>query len=63
MSAPLAHNTEYGAEGQIPLIIEFPEDFPFGPGERESEWHEASDEELDQYENYWTAQYEAGDYR
>lgn len=53
----LAHNTDKGVQGKdVPLIIEYPEDFPFEPGERERDWHEASEEEYEAYLSYWDAQ-------
>lgn len=52
MSWVLAHNTETTAPG-VPVIINHPDTFPFAPGERERDWHEASDEEYAAYEEYW----------
>lgn len=50
----LAHNTEYGTlDGTVPLIIESPESFPFEPGERENDWHEATEAEIAAYWAYW----------
>ena len=56
MNVPLAHNTLSGAgdgESFVPLIIESPDDYPFLLGEREREWHEATDAEYQAYEDYW----------
>ena len=56
MSAALAHNTLSGVgpnQPFVPLIIESPDDYPFEPGERESDWHEATDAEYQAYEDYW----------
>ena len=53
----LAHNTDKGVEGtDVPLIIEYPENYPFEPGERERDWHEASEEEYERYLTYWDAE-------
>jgi hypothetical protein len=49
----LAHNTARSGEGTVPVIIEDAESYPFGPGERESDWHEASEAEYAAYEAYW----------
>jgi hypothetical protein len=49
----LAHNTARSGEGTVPVIIEDAESYPFGPGERESDWHEASEAEYAASEAYW----------
>lgn len=48
----LAHNT-YTSGYLIPVIIEDDNFFPFEPGERESEWHEATEAEIAAYDAYW----------
>lgn len=51
---PLAHNT-LRTDGTVPVVVEYPRpDFP-PPGERERDWHEASDEEYQAYLDYWNA--------
>jgi len=54
---PLAFNTpETGTDGvTVPVIIENPEHFPFEPGERDRDWHVASDDEYAAYLDYWNA--------
>lgn len=37
------------------VIIEDPDTFPFAPGERERDWREATDEEVDEYEALYDA--------
>jgi hypothetical protein len=52
----LAHNTQSGTlpdKPFVPLIIENPDGYPFEPGEREADWHEASDAEYQAYLDYW----------
>lgn len=50
----LAHNTNRsGPDQDIPVIMEDDTGFPFVDGEREADWHEASNEEIAAYENYW----------
>ena len=52
MGVSLAHNTITTAPG-VPVVIEDDTYYPFAPGERESEWHEASEEEYAAYAAYW----------
>jgi hypothetical protein len=52
---PLAHNTEKNAQG-VPVILEDPRGYPFAVGERESDWHEATDEEYQAFLDYWNEQ-------
>lgn len=52
---PMASNKIYTdpVTGQpYRVIIEHPDDFPFTPGERERDWHEASDDEWRDYMDY-----------
>lgn len=59
LNSVLAHNTERsGPNRDVPVIIEHPEHFQFGPGERE-QYHEASDEEYAAYCAYWNAKHDA----
>lgn len=56
---PLAHNTDRsGPDNSVPVIIEDDTDYPFGYGERDADWHEASDVEYAAYVAYWNAQYD-----
>lgn len=57
MDKTLAHNTWF-TNGTIPVIIEDDTYYPFAPGERETEWHEASDSEYLAYEAYWDEHHE-----
>jgi hypothetical protein len=61
---PLAHNTgRSGPKQDVPIIIEHPAHYPFADGEREREWHTASDDELIAYETFWNKVHDAGDDR
>jgi hypothetical protein len=56
---PLAHNTARSGPNQdVPVIIEYPAGYNFPPGERDRDWHEASDEEYQAYLDYWNALYD-----
>lgn len=49
----LTHNIDKaGPNSDVPVIIENPDTFPFGPGER-AEWHETTEEEYASYVAYW----------
>lgn len=52
----LAHNAV--VEDGVPVIIEHAETFPFAPGERECDWHDASDEEYARYLDYYNAEWD-----
>lgn len=47
----LAHNVV--PEDGVPVIIEDDTFFPFEPGERERDWHEASPEEYQKYRDHY----------
>lgn len=56
-NVPLVHidtvNDEYP-----PLIIERPDGYPWGPGERE-QWREATDEEYERYVTHYNDLYDS----
>jgi len=53
---PLASNVT--PDSGVPVVIERPETFPFAPGEREQDWHVATDAELQAYEDHHNAEYD-----
>ena len=52
---PLARNTPDG--NGTPVIIKDPSTFLFAPDEVDAEWHGATDQELADYDAYWSAMF------